>query len=145
MTLARRVFYDGLAFHRVEPGFVVQGGDPKGDGTGGPVQDQGRVQQAAARARRARHGAHQRSRLGGSQFYIKLAPARQLDGQYNNRLRPRDLGHGAVDKIRVGDKIKTRQDPGSSASTPSATRKEIDRDAEGRDHPRQGGELEIEF
>lgn len=82
-TLISKGFYDGLTFHRYVPGFVVQGGDPKGDGTGGPgysvkaefsslPHKRGTV--AAARS------AHPDS--AGSQFYIVLDDAPHLDGQY---------------------------------------------------------------
>lgn len=88
--LARSGFYNGTAFHRVEPGFVIQGGDPKSKdpnatdvGTGGPGYDipaeftstphkTGTV--AMARA--------QDPNSGGSQFYICLGDLPQLDGQY---------------------------------------------------------------
>jgi peptidyl-prolyl cis-trans isomerase B (cyclophilin B) len=107
VTLARKGFYDGLTFHRVEPNFVVQGGDPKGNGTGGPgytIKDefnkQPHVRGAVAMART------QAPNSAGSQFYITLAPAHFLDGQYTV------FGHvtsgmEVVDKIKVGDKMKS--------------------------------------
>ena len=83
VTLAKKGFYDGVTFHRVEPNFVVQGGDPKGNGTGGPgytIKDefnkQKHVRGVVAMART------QAPNSAGSQFYITLAPAHFLDNQY---------------------------------------------------------------
>lgn len=83
MKLAREGFYDGTIFHRVVPGFVIQGGDPTGTGRGGP----GYTIKAEFNKRRHVAGAVAMARTAdpdsaGSQFYVCLAPARHLDGQY---------------------------------------------------------------
>ena len=107
VTLAKKGFYDGVTFHRVEPNFVVQGGDPKGNGTGGPgytIKDefnkQKHVRGAVAMART------QAPNSAGSQFYITLAPAHFLDNQYTVFGRVTS-GMEIVDKIKVGDKMKS--------------------------------------
>jgi len=107
VTLAKKGFYDGLAFHRVEPGFVVQGGDPKGDGTGGPgymikaeFNKQPHVRGTVAMAR------SQLVDSAGSQFYICFAPQPFLDGKYTV-FGLVTSGMEVVDKIRKGDKMKT--------------------------------------
>ncbi len=107
VTLAKKGFYNGLTFHRVEPGFVVQGGDPKGNGTGGPgytIKDefnkQKHVRGALAMART------QAPNSAGSQFYITLAPAHFLDGQYTVFGKVVS-GMDVVDRIKVGDKMKS--------------------------------------
>jgi peptidyl-prolyl cis-trans isomerase B (cyclophilin B) len=107
VALAAKGFYNGVTFHRVEPGFVVQGGDPKGNGTGGPgytIKDefnkQKHVRGAVAMART------QAPNSAGSQFYITLAPAHFLDGQYTVFGRITS-GMDVVDKIKVGDKMKS--------------------------------------
>lgn len=85
LTLAREGFYDGLTFHRVLPGYLVQGGDPKGDGTGGP----GWFLPSEADAT----GKHEKGVIslahvpglpdsGGSQFFLLLEDAPRLDGRY---------------------------------------------------------------
>ena len=81
--LARDGFYDGLIFHRVIDGFVAQGGDPLGTGTGGPgytvpreLSDHKHVEGALAMARSADPDS------AGSQFYICLAETPFLDGEY---------------------------------------------------------------
>ncbi len=116
VTLASKGFYDGTTFHRVEPGFVVQGGDPnsktmtQGDpriGTGGP----GYTIKAEFNKRPHDRGVVAMARTqdpdsAGSQFYITLAPAHFLDGKYTV------FGHvvsgmNVVDGIKAGDRIKS--------------------------------------
>lgn len=103
VKLADAGFYDGLSFHRVEPGFVVQGGDPTGDGTGGP----GYRLKAEFNARPHLRGTVAMARAAqpdsaGSQFYICLGDARFLDGQYTVFGQMSD-GFEALDAIRRGD------------------------------------------
>lgn len=103
VKLAEAGFYDGLKFHRVEPGFVVQGGDPEGNGTGGPgyrlkaeFNTRPHVRGTVAMARAASPDS------AGSQFYICLDDARFLDRQYTVFGQMTD-GFEALDAIRVGD------------------------------------------
>lgn len=87
LKLVNAGFYDCLTFHRVAQGFVIQGGDPKGDGSGGP----GYTVPAEIKLTHKR-GAIAMARLGdqvnpnkessGSQFYVALNDLPQLDGQY---------------------------------------------------------------
>jgi cyclophilin family peptidyl-prolyl cis-trans isomerase len=107
VTLAKKGFYDGLTFHRVEPGFVVQGGDPKGNGTGGPgyqikaeFNKQKHVRGTVAMAR------SQSPDSAGSQFYICFKPAPFLDGQYTV-FGIVTAGMDVVDGIKIGDKMKS--------------------------------------
>jgi peptidyl-prolyl cis-trans isomerase B (cyclophilin B) len=103
MKLAEAGFYDGLKFHRVEPGFVVQGGDPKGNGTGGP----GYNLKAEFNARPHLRGTVAMARSSqpdsaGSQFYICLDDARFLDRQYTVFGQMTE-GFDALDLIKRGD------------------------------------------
>lgn len=82
-VLAASGFYDGLTFHRVIPGFMAQGGDPKGTGTGGP----GYTIKAEFNATKHVRGTVAMARTAdpdsaGSQFYICYGPQPHLDGQY---------------------------------------------------------------
>ena len=104
--LAKDGFYDCLTFHRVEPGFVIQGGDPRGDGTGGPgysipgeFEGSNFVKGVIGMARSSDPNS------GGSQFYIMLGDAHSLDGQYA-AFGHLTSGQDVAEKIAVGDKIK---------------------------------------
>ncbi|MGD0899863.1 MAG: peptidylprolyl isomerase [Thermoguttaceae bacterium] len=86
LSLVEKGFYNGLTFHRVLPGFMAQGGDPKGDGTGGPGY------QIPAEFTRGDHRLHFRGSVAmarseppdsaGSQFFLMFVPNKDLDGKY---------------------------------------------------------------
>src|SRR5258708_17076947 len=86
--LAHESFYDGLTFHRVEPGFVIQGGDPLGNGTGGPgytiPPEIKRTHPKGALAMARLSGPPETTPSSGSQFYITLDATPFLDGQYTS-------------------------------------------------------------
>jgi cyclophilin family peptidyl-prolyl cis-trans isomerase len=104
VTLARRGYFDGQRFHRVVPNFVVQGGDPRGDGNGGPgyaIRDE---------MNRRRYGrgtlgmALSGPNTGGSQFFVTHSPQPHLDGSYTvfGQLL---AGGDVLDRIVQGDRI----------------------------------------
>ena len=90
ISLANQGFYDGLIFHRVIPGFMIQGGCPNGNGMGGPgYQIAGEFSANGFRQNDLLHttGVLSMARAmhpdsAGSQFFIMVAPAPHLDGQY---------------------------------------------------------------
>jgi cyclophilin family peptidyl-prolyl cis-trans isomerase len=107
LTLAKKGFYDNLTFHRVVPDFVVQGGCPKGNGTGGPgytipaeFNTQKHVRGTVAMAR------SQHPDSAGSQFYICYGPTPHLDGNYTVFGKVTS-GMEHVDRIKQGDRMKS--------------------------------------
>jgi peptidyl-prolyl cis-trans isomerase B (cyclophilin B) len=103
IKLARAGFYDGLTFHRVEPGFVIQGGDPAGNGTGGPgytldaeFNELPHLKGTVAMARSSNPNS------AGSQFYICLEDAPFLNRQYTVFGHVVE-GQTVVDSICPGD------------------------------------------
>lgn len=99
-------FYNGLTFHRVVPGFVIQGGDPKGNGTGGSgvnilaeFNNKPHVTGTVAMARAADPNS------ADSQFYICLAPQPSLDGNYTVFGQVTE-GLDVIQKVRIGDVMK---------------------------------------
>ena len=89
ISLVSKGFYDGLIFHRVIPGFMIQGGDPKGTGVGGPGYSIKGEFTANRFKNDLKHttgvlsmARSQRPNSAGSQFFIMVDDAPHLDGQY---------------------------------------------------------------
>jgi cyclophilin family peptidyl-prolyl cis-trans isomerase len=104
--LSQNHFYDGLTFHRVVPGFVVQGGDPRGDGTGGPAYKLPNENNPSKWPRGTAGMASSAAGVSGSQFFITIgdAPFLETSGVYNH-FGQITSGMEVLDKIQVGDKM----------------------------------------
>jgi len=105
-TLTEKGFYDGLTFHRREEGFVIQGGDPNGNGTGGPgykfedeLDDEHRYDRGTVAM------ANSGPNTNGSQFFIMLddVPLPKLYTIFGRVVEGMDV----VDQIEIGDKMSS--------------------------------------
>jgi peptidylprolyl isomerase len=103
-TLVRRGFYNGLAFHRVIPGFMAQGGDPKGTGEGGSELPNLKAEFTPVPFLRGTVGAARAESpdSANSQFFIMFVPNAALDGRYTVIGRV-VKGMDVVDKITPGE------------------------------------------
>jgi cyclophilin family peptidyl-prolyl cis-trans isomerase len=105
--LAERGFYDGLTFHRYVAGFVIQGGDPSGNGTGGSgknikLETTGKNKHTSAGTLAMARSQHPDS--ASSQFYITLASCPHLDGSYATFGKVTE-GLDAALSLREGDRM----------------------------------------
>jgi peptidyl-prolyl cis-trans isomerase B (cyclophilin B) len=106
--LAQNHYYEGLTFHRVVPGFVVQGGDPLGNGTGGPAYKLPDESNPSKWARGTVGMASSAAGVSGSQFFITLGDAPFLAGNgVYNHFGEVTSGMDVIDKIQVGDTMRS--------------------------------------
>jgi peptidyl-prolyl cis-trans isomerase B (cyclophilin B) len=104
--LSQNHYYDGLTFHRVVPGFVVQGGDPLGNGTGGPAYKLANETNPSKWPRGTAGMASSAAGVSGSQFFITTgdAPFLATSGVYNH-FGQVTSGMDVIDSIQVGDRM----------------------------------------
>jgi cyclophilin family peptidyl-prolyl cis-trans isomerase len=106
--LSQNHFYDALTFHRVVAGFVVQGGDPLGNGTGGPAYKLPDETNPSQWPRGTVGMASSSAGVSGSQFFITTgaAPFLATSGVYNH-FGQITSGMDVIDKIQVGDTMSS--------------------------------------
>jgi len=116
--LARKGFYDGLTFHRVVPGFVIQGGDPNGDGTGGPDYQ---VVEAPSADQTYTRGVVAMAKAGdeapgtsGSQFFVVTGKDAGLPPDYA-------VAGKVIKGMKAVDAIEELAEPGTPDGPPSKT------------------------
>ena len=103
--LARDKFYDGITFHRVIPGFMAQGGDPTGTGSGDPGYEFADEFTARTHVTGALSMANAGPDTNGSQFFITYTPQHSLDGRHSVFGQLVE-GMDVLEKISNGDVIK---------------------------------------
>jgi cyclophilin family peptidyl-prolyl cis-trans isomerase len=122
VSLVESKFYDGLKFHRVIEGFMAQGGDPKGDGSGGPDY-QIKCECQNPEARRHFVGslsmAHAGQDTGGSQFFLTFRRTMELDGKHTVFGR-------VVEGLDVLDKITRNYDAATNTPLPNVEADKIE-------------------
>lgn len=126
VNLAERGFYEGLSFHRVERNFVIQGGDPLGNGSGGP----GYKFAGELVLKHTRPGTLSMANSGvgtdGSQFFVTLVATPHLDGKHSVFGRVIS-GLDTVYKINRGDVIRSITISGDSSALKARKRADLDR------------------
>lgn len=105
IKLAKSGYFNNIAFHRVVPNFVIQGGDPRGDGNGGPGWEIRDEINTVPYERGAVGMALSGKNTGGSQWFVTHSPQPHLDGGYTVFGRVNENDMKIVDNITRGDKI----------------------------------------
>ncbi|HEU4595016.1 MAG TPA: peptidylprolyl isomerase [Pyrinomonadaceae bacterium] len=108
VELARKGYFNNVSFHRVVPNFVVQGGDPRGDGNGGPGHQIRCEINTAPYDRGAVGMALSGKDTGGSQWFVTHSPQPHLDGGYTVFGRVTE-GLEVIDRLARGDRIRSVQ------------------------------------
>lgn len=107
VALARQGYYDGLTFHRVEPGFVIQGGCPEGSGRGGPGYRFGDEPVQGEYTRGAVAMANAGPDTNGSQFFVCLDDLTGRLPKNYNLFGDVVEGLEVIDDIRIGDVMRS--------------------------------------